>query len=83
MASDARHLVGQSGVVGLLSAAREGSAQAPPHCPSLGCSLHAKDFPQRRAMRRNVSLRRKGFEFTGARHRTVWVGQLMENFWKE
>lgn len=68
MALDVRHLVGESGVQGLWSAAQEGSAQAPPHCPSLGGSLHAKYFPQRRAMRRNVNLRRKGFELIGARH---------------
>lgn len=68
MALDVRHLVGESGAQALRSAAREGRAQAPPHCPSLGCSLHAKCFPQRRAMRRNVSLRRKGFEIIGARH---------------
>lgn len=68
MALGVRPLVGESWVQGLLSTAREGSAQAPPPCPSLGCSLRAKYFPQRRAMRRNVSLRRKGFEFTGARH---------------
>lgn len=62
-----RPLVGESRVQGLLSAAREGSAQAPPRCPS-GCSLHAKHFPHRRATRGNVSLRRKGFEFIGPRH---------------
>lgn len=32
-------------------------------------------------MRSNVYLRRKGFEFPGAR--TIWICHLRENFWNE
>ena len=44
-----------------------------------GCAfLPSQYFPSKGHQGKNVCLRRKGFEFPGARYRTIWVCQLME-----
>lgn len=49
-----------------------------------GCAfLLSQYFPSKGHQGKNVCLRRKGFEFPGARCRTIWVCQLMENIWNE